>query len=145
MKPCAMRIRRGPAKRGRPVVGLFDTGSDCTLLKEGEALSLARSELPAPIPLGGIGGGRATAREMAVFQVKVLGRWCLCHAMLVPGDAMDVDLLLGEGFLFQYGLRIDVRRNAVVPEYPEHFRRMASGTLFVHSPIGKRGRGTRRK
>lgn len=137
MKGIPLSIRRGYAAKGRTVTGLFDTGSEEGLLRERVVAAAATAKLPDPVPVLGIGGGSTAAHRLAMFQVRVLGKWCRTSALVVPDDALDVDLLVGEDFLDRYGLNVDIRKNRVAVAYPEHFRRMTRRQIFVASPRGR--------
>lgn len=139
MQPQPIRIRRRIGARSRTLVGLFDTGAEEGLIRESTASGLIRNRLPDPIRASGIGGGSVILRETAVFQIQTLGKWCRYSALIAPDRALDVDLLIGEDFLFRYGLRLDPRRNRVDVANREQFRRMTREKLFIASPR-RRGR-----
>lgn len=141
MKAISLQIRRGYAAKPRAVSGLFDTGSEDGLIRERIAHAAVTTPLPDPVHVMGIGGGSTAAHRLAMFQVRVLGKWCRYTALVVSDDALDVDVLLGEDFLDRYGLNVDIRANRVVVAYPDHFRRMTRRHIFVASP---RGRGAGR-
>ena len=138
MKPQAMWVRVASGRKARPVVGLYDTGSEEGLVRRSTAAALARAPLPEAVPVYGIGGGHVLARESAIFQVRTLGKWCRYQALVVPDEALDLDLLVGEDFLFRYGLVLRIRSNGIGVAYPEHFKRMTRRRgIFVASPRGR--------
>lgn len=139
MKPEKMHVRVGTGRRSMRVVGLYDTGSEEGLVRASVARRLATTTLPDPVPVLGIGGGHVLAREWAIFQVRVLGKWCRYQALVVPDEALDLDLLIGEDFLLRYGLVIHAKSNRLSVVYPEHFKRMTRRRgIFVASPRGRR-------
>lgn len=117
---------------------LFDTGSEEGLIRTSASAGLVRQPLPEPVTLSGVGGGAARVQEACEFFVRVLGKWCRYRAYVVEDDAVDLDLLVGEDFLFKYGLRVNPRRNRVEIESPFQFKKMTQRTIFIASPRGLR-------
>jgi hypothetical protein len=137
MLPKQIQARAGSRKHARMLRGLYDTGAEKGLIRTTAASRFPLIELGDPVTVVGIGEGRARAGGVAHFQIKVLGKWCRYSAFAVPDDTIDVDLLIGEDFLFEYGLRVSVKRNRVEMENAYQFRRMTRRELFIASPRGR--------
>lgn len=137
MQPKRLQIRKWYGTHARTVIGLYDTGSEEGLVRASVAKRLGRYKLPSPISIGGIGHGMTESSEVAHFQVKVQGKWCRYVAAVVPDDALDLDVLIGEDFLAKYALVVDSKRNRVVVENRLQFERMTRRRLFVASPRGR--------
>ena len=109
------KVRSGARRLTRECDVFFDSGSTKNLIRAEFAAELGSViPLAAPVRFRGIADGAFKSRQLVQLHLRLGGVWVDTLAYVAPPEAFEERILLGQEFMQEFGVVLDMRRDRVL-------------------------------